>query len=247
MTDGVPMDMAIANSLPGLEPNPEFSMIADEGDLFTMSLNLNNMINPDTFEGDTTSVCDVLQGAECDLIDGACVCEYDEDTDCMTLFAHPERIAPIMTDQGMMMLSQQGCSCDGRTCTLQLLNSVPPVRTNEESAAAVQLAVDEEALCVEGTTCPNMQACEVIQYGIYGCGYSCEGPPGPNGEEGKYWCSDRCACNLEEAVRECVAGTMCPEMDSCDPISYGEYGCGYGCMKAGVFHFCNDACTVCNT
>merc|ERR1719162_1435567 len=133
----------------------------------------------------------------------------------------------------MMMLSQEGCACDGRSCNLNLLSSVPPVRTNAGSTAAVQLAADEEALCVEGTVCPNMQACEGIQYGIYGCGYSCDG------DEGKFWCSNRCACNLEEAVVECVAGTMCPEMDSCEPISYGEYGCGYGCMKAGAFHFCN--------
>jgi len=241
MSDGVPMDLALAHNLPGIMENPEYSLFADEGDLFTMSLNLQNMINPDTFEGDTTAVCDVIQGAECVLMGRACVCEYDDDMDCMTLFGHADRVTPVIAQEGMMILSQEGCSCEGRTCTLNLLSSVPPVRTSEEATSAVQLSNDDAEVCEASVTCPNMNTCHQISYGIHGCGYSCDN------ENGRYWCSHRCACNLEEAVIECTAGTTCPEMDSCDPISYGEYGCGYGCLKNSVFHFCNDACTVCNT
>jgi hypothetical protein len=240
MMDDVPMDQLLTNNLPSLIEDTENSMRADDGELYTMSLNLQNIINPDTFTGDTTAVCDVIPGAECDLIDGSCVCEYDEDVDCLTLFGEEDRLVPLMAADGMMMLSHSGCSCDGRTCTLALLNSVPPVRTSADQTAAVQLSNDEMPICEASTVCPNMNTCEPITYGIHGCGYSCDN------DNGRHWCSHRCACNLEEAVTECTAGTMCPEMDSCDPISYGEYGCGYGCVKRGVFHFCNDACTTCN-
>jgi len=240
MTDGVPMDLALASSMPSPVLNPEFAMIADEADLFTMSVNLNNIINPDTFQGDTTAVCDVIQGAECDLVGGACVCEYDDDIDCDMLFDHSDRMVPVLAEEGMMMLSAQGCSCDGRTCTLQLLNSVPPVRTSASATSAVQLRNSAAEVCEPSMTCPNMDSCTAVSYGASGCGYNCES----GGEQ--YWCSSRCACNKEEAVAECVTGTMCPNMHSCNPISYGEYGCGYGCMRDSTYFFCNDACTVCN-
>lgn len=240
LSDGVPMDLALSHNLPGAVPNAEYSMFADEGDLFTMSLNLQNLINPDTFDGDTSAVCDVIPGAECEMIDGACVCEYDDDVDCRTIFGHEERVAPLLAQEGMMVLSHDGCSCSGRTCTLRLLSSVPPVRTTAEGTSAVQLSSSEAEICLESTVCPNMDTCGVIQYGAMGCGHRCEN------QEGSFWCSNRCDCNLEEAVRECVGGVTCPNMHSCDPISYGEYGCGYGCMRDVTYYFCNDACTVCN-
>jgi len=240
MSEGVPMDLALSHNLPGITENAENSMVADEGDLFTMSLNLQNIINPDTFEGDTTAVCDVLGDAECDFSDGACVCEYDDDIDCMTLFGHEDRLVPVMAQEGLMILSHQGCSCEGRTCALNLLSSVPPVRTSAEATSAVRLSGGEMQVCEASVVCPNMDTCEQVSYGIHGCGYSC------GSGDVRYWCSHRCACNLVEAVTECTAGTMCPEMDSCEPISYGEYGCGYGCMKGNAYHFCNDGCDVCN-
>jgi len=240
ISDGVPMNLALAHNLPSAVPNAEYSMFADEGDLFTMSLNLQNLINPDTFTGDTAAVCDVIPGAECEMIDGACVCEYDDDVDCDAIFGHPDRVSPVLAEEGMMVLSHDRCSCSGRTCTLRLLSSVPPVRTTVEGTSAVQLAANDAEICLESTVCPNMDRCEVIQYGAMGCGHSCEN------EEGRFWCSSRCDCNKEEAVRECAAGVTCPDMDSCDPISYGEYGCGYGCMKDVTYYFCNDVCTVCN-
>jgi hypothetical protein len=233
------MDLALAHNLPAVAVDPKDSMFAEEGDVFAMSLNLQNMINPDTFEGDTTAVCDVIQAAEGHLVDGACVCEYEQDVDCMALFGHADRVIPVMAQEGMMIFSHNDCSCQGRTCTLNLLSSVPPVRTTEEASSAVQLSNDEMEVCEASVTCPNMHSCEPITYGLHGCGYSCDN------ENGRHWCSHRCACNLEEAVTECTAGTVCPGMDSCDPISYGEYGCGFGCMKDSVFHFCNDACTTC--
>jgi hypothetical protein len=240
MTEDVPMDLALAASYPEVVFQPDNALLAAEDDLFTMSVNLNNVINPDTFTGDTTALCDVIPNADCNLIDGACVCEYDEDVDCMMLFGHPEVLAPVMAAEGMMLLSQEGCSCEGRTCTLRLLSSVPPVKTSEQATAAVQLRASEAAVCDESTTCPNMNRCSPMSYGAHGCGYDCEN------DNGQYWCSDRCACNQKEAVAECVADVMCPDMDSCNPISYGEYGCGYGCMRGPTFYFCNDACTVCN-
>jgi len=241
MDEGVPMNLAISNNIPQMMQYDEYTtLLASDDDLFSMSANLNNVVNPDTFQGDTTAVCDVIEDAECDLIDGACVCEYAEDVDCDILFGHPERVAPVMAADGMMLLSHRGCSCEGRTCTLSLLSSVPPVRTNEMATSAVQLKASEAAVCDPSQVCPNMDRCSVIAYGSQGCGWECEN------DDGKYWCSDRCACNKEEAVAECSANVMCPDMDSCNPISYGEYGCGYGCMRESTFYFCNDACTVCN-
>jgi hypothetical protein len=70
-SDDIPMDLLLANNMGNLVLDPD-SMVVEENDLFAMSVNLNNVINPDTFQGDTTSVCDVIH-AECDLIDGACV------------------------------------------------------------------------------------------------------------------------------------------------------------------------------
>lgn len=239
ITDGVPMSMAIPQNLPDVIPQPEYALVADETDLFTMSLNVNNMINPDTFDGDTTAVCGVIPDAECDLIDGACVCEYDEDVNCDALFPSADSVSPVMAEEGMMLLSHERCSCEGRTCTLSLLNSVPPVRTHPEATSAIQLRSNENQLC-EPLVCPNMNTCDPISYGASGCGYNC------NNDEGRFWCSDRCACNKEEAVIECPANVMCPNMHSCNPISYGEYGCGYGCMRDDTFFFCNDACTNCN-
>jgi hypothetical protein len=222
-------------------PEPDNAMLADDGDFLTMSVNIDNMINPDTFSGDTTAICDVIPGAECDFSGGACVCEFDEDVNCDDLFGGAGRLLPVLAEEGMMMLSHDGCSCTGsRTCTLALLNSVPPVKTNPESTSAVQLRSNEAPVCEESTVCPNMDRCSRISYGAYGCGYECES------DEGQFWCSDRCSCNKKEAVEECTAGTMCPDMHSCDPISYGEYGCGYGCMRDATYYFCNDACTVCN-
>jgi len=240
MTDGVPMDRALTSGYPQMIENPEYALLADEGDFFTMSVNLNNVINPDTFAGDTTAVCDVIPGAECDLIDGACVCEFDEEVDCDLLFGGAGRVLPVLAEEGMMMLSHDGCSCNGRTCTLALLSSVPPIRTSPEATSAVQLRSNEAPVCEESTTCPNMDRCSRISYGDHGCGYECDN------DEGEFWCSDSCACNKKEAVVECTAGTMCPDMHSCNPISYGEYGCGYGCMRDSTYYFCNDACTVCN-
>jgi len=234
------MDLALAYNMPMAIENPDNSMFADEGDLFTMSVNLQNLINPDTFTGDTTAVCDVITGAECDLIDGSCVCECDDDMNCETLFGHSERVVPILAQEGMMLMSHDGCSCDGRTCSLKLLSSVPPVRTSDTATAAVQLSNNQFETCDETLVCPNMDRCEAITYGGSGCGYECDS------EEGHFWCSNRCACNKEEAVSECATGVTCPGMHSCNPISYGEYGCGYGCMLDSTYHFCNDACTVCN-
>jgi hypothetical protein len=206
-----------------------------------MSVNMASFINPDTFNGDTTAVCDVIPNAECNFVDGACVCEFDEDTDCSNLFDTADRMVPVLAQEGMMLMSRSGCTCSGpRACSLSLLNSVPPVRTSPDASGAVQLRNNEAQVCDESVTCPNMNHCEVSSYGAHGCGYNCEN------EQGQFWCSDRCACNLEEAVVDCTANTMCPDMDSCNPISYGEYGCGYGCMRGPTFYFCNDACTVCN-
>lgn len=240
ISQSVPMDLAIAQNWPQAIENPDNSMFADEGDLFTMSVNLQRLINPDTFTGDTTAVCDVITGAECDLVDGACVCEYDDDINCDVLFGRAERVIPVLAEEGMMVLSHDGCSCDGRTCSLRLLSSVPPVRTTEDATAAVQLSANEFETCDETIVCPNMDRCEAITYGGSGCGYECDS------DEGHFWCSNRCACNKEEAVSECSAGVTCPNMHSCNPISYGEYGCGYGCMRESTYFFCNDACTVCN-
>lgn len=192
MTEDAPMDRAIASSMPSLVQTD--SMLGEEEDLLTMSVNLQSFINPDTFDGDTTAVCDVIPGAECDLIDGACVCEFDEDVACDGLFDHEHRMVPVLAEEGMMILSREGCSCDGRTCSLRLLSSVPPVRTSPDSTAAVQLRNNAAAVCEATTTCPNMNSCERISYGAYGCGYSCDN------DEGQYWCSDRCACNKQEAV-----------------------------------------------
>lgn len=240
--EDVPMNLALAQNLPPAEVNPEYSMFADEGDVFTMSLNLQHLIDPDTFEGDTTVVCDTIPDAECDLLDGACVCEYDDDVDCETLFGHSERVLPLIAQEGMMVLSHEGCSCDGRTCILTLMSSVPPIRTSEESTtAAVKLTSNNNAeTCDLTVVCPNMDRCEPVAYGGSGCGYGCDS------DEGHFWCSSECACNKEEAVSTCPAGVTCPNMQFCDPISYGDYGCGYGCMRDSVYHFCNDACTVCN-
>lgn len=240
MSADVPVDRQIVSNWPEVVENPEYSMFADEGDLFTMSTNLGRIINPDTFEGDTTAVCDVIQGAECDLVDGACVCEYDDDMTCDTLFGRSERVVPVLAQEGMMVMSHEGCSCDGRTCSLRLLSSVPPVRTSDSGTSAVQLSNNQMETCDESITCPNMNSCVGQTYGTHGCGYSCES------DEGQFWCSSRCACNKQEAVSECATGVTCPGMHTCDPISYGEYGCGYGCMKDTTYHFCNDACTVCN-
>jgi len=240
MTSGVPMDLAIVNNFPQLIENPDNSMFADEGDFFTMQLNINRVINPDTFNGDTTAVCDVIRGAECDLLDGACVCEYEDDMDCGTLFGRSERVIPVLAEEGMMMLSHDGCSCEGKICSLRLLSSVPPMRTSDEATSAVQLTANDLEVCEESLVCPNMDRCQAITYGGSGCGYECDS------SEGHFWCSSRCSCNQEEAVRECAAGITCPNMHSCDPISYGDYGCGYGCMKDNTYHFCNDDCTVCN-
>lgn len=238
--EGVPMNLGMAQNLPQMMEYDEYTLLARDEDLFTMSVNLNNVINPDTFQGDTTAVCDVIEGAECDLINGACVCEYDEDVDCDMLFGHSERVAPVLAAEGMMLMSHRGCSCEGRTCTLRLLSSVPPIRTSVEANSAVQLRANEAQVCDPSQVCPNMNRCSVIAFGSNGCGWECEN------DDGKYWCSDRCACNKEEAVAECAADVMCPNMHSCNPISYGEYGCGYGCMRDSTFYFCNDACTVCN-
>jgi len=240
LSEGARMDLALSHNLPASVPNPEFSMFADEGDLFTMSLNLQNLINPDTFEGDVTAVCDAIPGAECELMDGACVCDFDEDVDCNVLFGHPERVTPMLAQEGMMLMSAEGCSCIGLTCTLRLLSRVPPIRTTEEATAAVQLVSREAEICEESVVCPNMGRCEPTTYGAFGCGYNCDNA------EGSFWCSHQCACNQQEAVRECAAGVMCPNMHSCDPISYGEYGCGYGCMRDTTYYFCSDDCTVCN-
>lgn len=240
LTAGVPMNLAMSATMPQTVQYPEFALLADESDLLTMSINLNNFINPDTFDGDTTAICDVIPNADCNLIDGACVCEFDDDVACENLFDHPERVVPVLAEEGMLMFSRQGCSCDGRTCSLSLLNSVPPIRTNPEDTAAIQLRNDPAPVCDPTMTCPNMNTCEAISYGAHGCGYNCQN------DEGAYWCSDRCACNKQEAVVECTAGTMCPNMHSCNPISYGEYGCGYGCMRDSTYYFCDDSCTVCN-
>jgi len=240
MAEGLPMDLALSHNIPQMIENPDYALLADEADLFTMSVNLQRLINPDTFEGDTTAVCDVISGAECDLIGGACVCEYDDDIDCSILFGHSQRVIPVLAEEGMMVMSHDGCSCDGRTCTLSLMSSVPPVRTSEQATSAVQLSNDDMEHCDVTVTCPNMDTCTSITYGGSGCGYECDN------SEGHFWCSNRCACNKEEAVSECTTGVTCPSMHSCEPISYGEYGCGYGCMRDSTYLFCNDACTVCN-
>jgi hypothetical protein len=241
MSDGAPMDMMMSANLPNAVLDPDMALLAEQEDLMTMSLNLQNVVNPDTFQGDTTAVCDVIPDAECDLIDGACVCEFDEDVACDRLFDHEHRLVPVLGEEGMMLFSGSGCSCSGpRTCSLSLLNSVPPVRTSSDASSAIQLSNNAAGVCEPTTTCPNMHQCDFISYGASGCGYSCEN------DEGRHWCSDRCACNKEEAVVDCAANTVCPDMDSCNPISYGDYGCGFGCMSGSTFHFCNDACTTCN-
>jgi hypothetical protein len=240
MTEGVPMSLMMPQALPDLVTNPEYALVADESDLFTMSVNLNNLINPDTFAGDTTAVCDIIPEAECDMIDGACVCEYEEDVTCDDLFPSQDGVTPLIADEGMMLLSHQRCSCEGRRCTLGLLSSVPPVRTSADATSAVQLRGNEGQVCDPTMVCPNMDSCTAVSYGASGCGWNCE----RGGVQ--HWCSDRCACNSEEAVSECSANVMCPNMHSCNPISYGEYGCGYGCMRDSTYFFCNDACTNCN-
>jgi len=96
MSEGVPMDLALSHNLPGVTENTEYARLANEEDLFTMSLNLQNLINPDTFNGDTTALCDVIPDAECELLNGACVCEYDEDVDCLALFGQEARVVPVM-------------------------------------------------------------------------------------------------------------------------------------------------------
>lgn len=237
--DGVPMNVAMAGNLPRAQANPDNSMYADEGDLFTMSVNIERIINPETFEGDTTAVCDVIAGAECDLIDGACVCEYEDENTCDDLFGHPERIVPVLAEEGMLLLSQQGCSCSGTTCTLSLMNSVPPVRVGEVETAAIHIGSDEWEYC-DDTVCPNMDTCAPLTYGAHGCGYQCQR------ETEAYWCSSRCDCNQAEAVVDCEVGVMCPDMHHCEPISYGEYGCGYGCTKDSTYYFCSDNCGECN-
>lgn len=238
--DGVPMKVAVAGNLPSTNTNPDNSMFADEGDLFTMSVNVERIVDPETFDGDTTAVCDVIADAECDLVDGSCVCEYDDDTTCDDLFGHPERVVPVLAEEGMLLLSQAGCTCTGNTCTLKLLNSVPPVRVGEIETAAIHLGSDEYEYCDTERTCPNMDKCSSAAYGAHGCGYTCEKESQP------YWCSSRCACNSVEAVVDCKAGVVCPDMHHCDPISYGEYGCGYGCTRDSAYYFCSDSCEECN-
>jgi len=240
MTEDVPMDILLSSNLPSPVLYPEDALRASENDLFTMSVNLNNFINPDTFQGDTTAVCDVIPEAECDLVDGACVCEYDEDINCDMLFPSRDSVSPVLAEEGMMLLSHNRCSCEGRTCSLGLLNSVPPVRTSDTATSAVQLSNNEAEVCDPTMVCPNMDSCTAVSYGTNGCGWDCQ----RGGVQ--HWCSSRCACNTVEAVSECSANTMCPDMDSCNPISYGEYGCGYGCMRGSTYFFCNDACNVCN-
>lgn len=238
----VPMNVGIAANLPPASPiGPDNSMFADEGDWFTLTVNIREVIKPDSFEGDTTSVCDVIANANCDLREGACQCEYDDETDCGSLFGHQDRILPIVTAEGMMVLSHQGCSCVGRMCTLQLMDSVACVRIGEGATSAACLGDDEPETCDTTLTCPDMDTCEPISFGGPGCGYKCDNA------EGHHWCSSRCAChNANEPATDCPSVIRCPRMDHCDPISYGDYGCGYGCTQGSTYHFCNADCTVCD-
>merc|ERR1719265_2717013 len=160
---------------------------------------------------------------------------------CEDLFADEGRCVPLLVDEGLLMLSEQGCSCQGRTCTLRLLSEAPAVKTDKSASMAVKLGGDHAEHCDPTIVCPNMDACSAKSYGNAGCGWDCT----RNGEQ--YWCSDTCSCNQEEAVTECATNHVCPGYDSCNPISYGEYGCGYGCMRGPTFFFCSDDCQNCNT
>jgi len=240
MDDGVPMKVVVAGNLPTADLDVVNSLFADEGDLFTMSVNVERVIDPDTFSGDTTALCDVIGGAECDFVDGECVCDYDEEFTCEDLFGGQERVVPVLAEDGMLLLTGQECSCTGSTCNLGLLDSVPPVRLGENSTTAVHIGASEFEHCTEEVVCPNMDTCSVLKYGAHGCGYQCLR------DETKYWCSSRCSCNQQEAVIECEVGVMCPDMDVCNPISYGDYGCGYGCTRGSSYYFCSDDCEECN-
>lgn len=237
--DNVPMNVAVAGNLPSADMNVDNSLFADEGDLFTMAVNVERIISSD-FAGDTTAICDVIGGADCDFVDGECVCEYDDESTCDDLFGHKERVVPVLAEEGMLVLSHQECSCSGNSCTLGLLDSVPPVRVSLDATSAVHIGADEWEFCTEDVTCPNMDSCNVLQYGHHGCGYEC------TRDADRFWCSSKCGCNQAEAVVDCQVGVMCPEMDICNPISYGDYGCGYGCTKGASYYFCSDNCEECN-
>jgi hypothetical protein len=159
---------------------------------------------------------------------------------CDALFGdEPERVIPLVGEDGMILLSHDGCSCDGQTCSFQLLSSAPPLKTDASANAAVMLGGDSMATCDPTVVCPNMDSCTSVSYGGAGCGWDCERAGG------QYWCSDHCSCNTIEAS-ECAPGPVCPGMHSCSPISYGEYGCGYGCMRHSTYFFCSADCSNCN-
>jgi len=62
---------------------------------------------------------------------------------------------------------------------------------SENDADAGKALEDDE--CSAGRTCPQMSACTPLEYGSYGCGYSCTNPVGVF-----HFCTQDCDCEADE-------------------------------------------------